>query len=314
MSKRLLITGGSGFLGRHLGRRLRDEYEIVLGSRNHKLNLAAERFSGCPSVPLDVSSLESVRDAFAQVQPNVVIHAAATKFVDLSERAPMECLDVNVTGSKNVARAAVDSKVESVIGISTDKAAPPVTNTYALSKALMERVFCAMNGKTQTKFACTRCGNIAWSTGSVLTQWEEMQRGGGVIRTTGPEMFRFFVTIEEAVDLTCVALNELDQLQGKVLTRAMKSVQIKDLLELWTELRGGTWETADRRVGDSVHEDLIGDAEAEFTRQGEFGGSAHFVVSFNERPAHALQTGISSATAPRLDREELTCLLEAAGE
>ena len=132
MSK-ILITGGTGYLGKRLGLALRQKHSVVLGARNNKQNLFAERFTGCQVIPLDVSSVESVRDAVVAVRPDVILHAAATKFVDLAEREPMECVDVNVVGSQNVARVAVDRGVGTVIGISTDKAAPPVRNTYGLS-------------------------------------------------------------------------------------------------------------------------------------------------------------------------------------
>src|SRR5262249_12830766 len=180
--------------GKRLGLALRDRSRVVLAGRNNKQNMLAQRFSGCEVLPLDVANIESVRDVVTEVKPQLVIHAAATKFVDLAERQPMECVDVNVTGSQNVARVAVEKNVETVDGISTDKASPPIRNTYGLSKALMERLFCSMNGKTETRFACVRYGNVAWSTGSVLPIWKKMHEETGVIGTTGPEMRRFFFT------------------------------------------------------------------------------------------------------------------------
>jgi FlaA1/EpsC-like NDP-sugar epimerase len=95
----------------------------------------------------------------------------------------MEAIDINVIGSQHVARVAMELGVETVIGISTDKASPPVRNTYALTKALMERMFCSLNGKTATKFVCVRFGNLAWSTGSVLPIWKRMIDQSGVIGT-----------------------------------------------------------------------------------------------------------------------------------
>src|SRR5262249_36022839 len=162
-------------------------------------------------LPMDVTNIEAVRDVFVEVKPDIVIHAAATKFVDLAERQPMECVDVNVRGSQNVARGAVEKGARSVIGISTDKASPPVRNTYGLSKALMERMFCSMNGKTDTLFTCVRYGNVAWSTGSVLPIWKRMHDETGVIGTTGPEMRRFFFTVEEAVRLVLTALQNIEE-------------------------------------------------------------------------------------------------------
>ena len=145
MKNTVLITGGTGFLGKRLAIALRETHHVILGARNNKLNQAAAAFTGCEVVPLDVARPESIRDALVAAKPHTIIHAAATKFVDLAEKQPLECIDVNVTGSVNLARAALDYGVASVIGISTDKAAPPVRNTYGLSKALMERAFCSLD-------------------------------------------------------------------------------------------------------------------------------------------------------------------------
>ena len=119
---------------------LNGQYDITLTGRNNKQNLFAEKFTGCRVLPMDVANIEAVRDTFSEVRPNVVIHAAATKFVDLAERQPMECVDVNVTGSQNVARVSVEKAVEIVIGISTDKATPPVRNIYGLRHLYMKQM------------------------------------------------------------------------------------------------------------------------------------------------------------------------------
>ena len=111
MQSTILITGGTGFLGKRLGQALNTRYRVVLGARNNKQNMVARDFTGCDVMPLDVTNIESVRDAVAEVKPQIVIHAAATKFVDLADRQPIECVDVNVTGSQNVARVAVERGV-----------------------------------------------------------------------------------------------------------------------------------------------------------------------------------------------------------
>lgn len=307
---RYLITGGTGFLGRRLALALRSEHAVVLGGRNNKLNLLAERVTGCPAVPLDVTSIESVRDAVVAVRPDAIIHAAATKFVDRAERQPLECVDVNVVGSENVARVARDRAVPIVIGISTDKAAPPVRNTYGLSKAIMERLFCALDDPGGTRFACVRYGNVAWSTGSVLPIWKEMHERTGVIGTTGPDMRRFFFTVDEAVALVLTSLQLITDVGGGVLGRTMRSAQIRDILETWIARKGGRWERIEGRPGERDDEYLIGEQELPFTRAFDHAGVRHFLIRFNERAPTPLTEVLTSANAERLSAEQIVALIE----
>ena len=307
--KRMLITGGSGFLGRHLAKALRNTFDIVLCGRNNKQNALAAHETGCVVLPADVARIETLHDVLAEVHPDVIVHAAATKFVDLAERQPLECIDINVLGSENVARAAIDHDVPSVIGISTDKAAPPIRNTYGLSKALMERLFCALNEKSSTKFACVRYGNVAWSTGSVLPVWKQMHDEHGLIGSTGPDMRRFFFTADEAVQLVATAVREIELIQGKVLARYMKAARIRDLLDVWTQEKGGRWEQIDGRPGERSDEILIGDIELPFTQTLTLNDSQHYLISFNERVAEPVRHGLSSATTERLSRAEMLVLI-----
>jgi FlaA1/EpsC-like NDP-sugar epimerase len=305
MKETLLITGGTGFLGKRLGLALKDQYNVVLAGRNNKQNILASGFTGCTVLPMDVANIESVRDVFVETRPQIVIHAAATKFVDLAERQPMECVDVNVIGSQNVARIAVDRKAQAVIGISTDKAAPPVRNTYGLSKALMERMFCSMNGKTETKFACVRYGNVAWSTGSVLPIWKNMHETSGVIGTTGPEMRRFFFTVDEAVKLVVTALYNIGELQGKVLSRQMKAAQIRDVLDVWIKHKGGSWKQIEGRPGERTDECLIGELELPYTTETFFDDVKHYIISFNEKAERPAPAILTSANTERLSEQEI---------
>ncbi len=307
--KTILITGGTGFLGRNLALKLKNEYKVILTGRNNKQNLFAAKYTGCQVAPLDISSIESVRDVFVEFKPDIVIHAAATKFVDLAEKYPMECVDVNVVGSQNVARVAVEREIPVVIGISTDKAAPPVRNIYGMSKSIMERIFCAMDGKTNTKFTAVRYGNVAWSTGSVLTIWKKMHEETGVIGTTGPEMRRFFFSVDEAAQLVITAMDNIDLVKGKVLSRYMKAAQIQDILQTWIEERGGKWEKIEGRPGERDDEFLIGDLELAYTEELEFNGIKHYLISFNDKVKNPVEFGLSSANTDKLTREEILSII-----
>lgn len=310
MKKTILISGGTGFLGRHLAIALKKDYNVVLTARNNKQNLMAQESTNCKSIPMDVTNIESIRDAFNEVKPQIVIHAAATKFVDLAEKQPMECIDVNVLGSQNMARVCIEKKVESVIGISTDKAAPPVRNTYGLSKALMERLFCSMNDKSDTKFTCVRYGNVAWSTGSVLCIWKKMLETQGKIGTTGPEMRRFFFSVDEAVKLVITAMDHIDELQGKILSREMKAAQILDIIKVWTREKAGTYEVIEGRPGERNDEYLIGETELAYTCSKNFDKVKHYIISFNEKVQEPLSETVSSANAERLSDLEILKIIE----
>jgi UDP-glucose 4-epimerase len=157
---RVLITGGAGFLGRSVALALRDDHEVWLSSRDHEANAAAQRATDCRAVPLDVTRPESLDDVLDEARPDIVVHAAAAKHVGFSEQQPMECVDINVHGAQNVARAAVARGLAGVIAVSTDKAAPPVNSLYGLSKAIGERMFSAMDAKSETR-SC-RSGSETW--------------------------------------------------------------------------------------------------------------------------------------------------------
>ena len=135
LKKTILITGGAGFLGKNLALKLGKNYKVVLGSRNNFFAQQASIETNCEITPLDVVNIESVRDSINKYKPEIVIHAAATKYVDLAEKNPNECIDINILGSQNVARVSIENNVKIVIGISTDKASPPFNNIYGLSKS-----------------------------------------------------------------------------------------------------------------------------------------------------------------------------------
>jgi UDP-N-acetylglucosamine 4,6-dehydratase/5-epimerase len=312
----ILVTGGTGFLGRQLGINLRDRYNVILTGRNNGQNAAAGHSTGCHVMPLDVANIESVRDVLSEARPKIVIHAAATKYVDLSEKYPMECLDVNVLGSQNIARVAVEKGVQTVIGMSTDKSAPPVANTYGLTKALMERLFCAMSGKTETKFACVRHGNIAWSTGSFLPIWKRMHEESGLIGSTGPDMTRYLSTVDEAVELVTTALDNIQDVEGAVLSREMKAVKIRNVLETWIKHKGGRWEQIDGRPGERPHEYLMGEPELAYTKKVTYNNVSHYLTRFDRLAEEPLTELRCSETAQHLSEGEMLEIIDSppAGE
>jgi UDP-N-acetylglucosamine 4,6-dehydratase/5-epimerase len=309
MKKNLLITGGSGYLGINLALSLKKKYNVFIGSRNQKRNFDASLKTNCEAIPLDVTNINSIRDAVIYSKPEVVIHAAATKFVDISEKFPFECSDVNILGSTNLARVAIERNVKTVIGISTDKATQPIKNFYGFSKAAMEKLFLNANN-SKTNFLCVRYGNVAWSTGSVLPIWKEMFRKDKKILTTGPYMRRFFFTIDDAVDLVLHALDKSKNFNGKILCADMKSCKLIEIIKVWNQKYGGTFEIIKGRKGDRLDEYLIGQNELEFTTKIYKNKKIYYLIDFEKKSLKPLKKIVSSENAQKLNSKEISKLIE----
>ena len=309
MKKNLLITGGNGFLGINLAMKLKNQYNVFLASRNQKRNHEATQKTLCESIPLDVSNINSVRDAFAYVEPEIVIHGAATKFVDISEKFPFECSDINILGSSNLARVAIEKNIKTVIGISTDKATHPIKNFYGFSKATMEKLFLTSNNTSKTNFLCLRYGNVVWSTGSVFPIWKKMFEKNKTILTTGPYMRRFFFTIEEAVNLMKFALKNSNKLSGKILTTEMKSSLMIDILKVWIKKYGGKYKIVKTRKGDRADESLVSSNEIDYTYKIKSNNNIHFVIDLNKKAENPLKKIISSNNSKKLNELDISKLI-----
>ncbi len=308
--KKILITGGTGYLGRNLAIFYKKKFKVFLGARNNKQNFLVKNLTNCEVVPLDVSNIESVNDCLNYTKPDIVIHAAATKFVDLSEKFPFECIDINILGSTNVVRACINKKVPTVIGVSTDKASPPIKNIYGLSKSCMERLFSSIKSYSKTKFICVRYGNVTWSTGSVLPIWKQMFNKDNTILTTGPNMRRFFFSVDEAVSLIDQALKLKDKLNGKILSTEMKSAKMIDILKVWIKKFGGIYKIIQSRKGDRLDEYLIGEDELKHAQEMKIKNKKYFIIDFNEISKKPLKKIISSLNAKRLSQSEIEKIIQ----
>ena len=308
--QRILITGGSGFLGRELALKLKNKYEVILAARNNGLNKEAEEVTGCKSIPMDVSNMHSVSDGFNRSKPHLVIHAGATKYVNISEEQPLETIDVNVLGSQNIARASIAQGIETVIGISTDKAAPPAPNIYGNSKALMERMFCSLDHSHDTNFSCVRFGNIAWSTGSVFPIWKRMMEEHGKIESTGPNMKRFFFSVSDAAELVIRNIDNIELTKGKILSMKMKASKISDLLEVWKKLYGTSWNDIGRRLGETDHESMIGSTELKFTSEILLEGLPHFLTSTRDAVNNPITETFTTKHSDIHSEEEMIRLIQ----
>jgi len=310
MKKKILITGGTGFLGINLAKKFSKKYTVILSGRNNKLNYIAKNKTKCEVIPLDVSNINSIRDAINYAKPDIIIHAAATKFVDLSEKFPFETIDSNVLGSSNIARVSIDKKIKTVIGISTDKASPPVKNIYGLSKSIMERLFLSSSNQSNTQFSCVRYGNVAWSTGSVLPIWKRMFDKNKTILTTGPYMRRFFFLVSDAVTLVDTALENIKFLNGKILSREMKSAQMIDIIKTWINIYGGKYSIIGSRSGDRQDEYLIGEEELKYTIEKKINNIKHYIIDFSKTDKNSIKQIISSSTAEKLSNLDISKILK----
>ena len=255
--KKILITGGTGFLGKNLSYKLKKNYKIFVCSRNLDNGINIRRNLNVEFIPLNISKYSDVDEVLFNVKPDVVIHAAASKFVDLSEKFVSETVDTNILGSKNVILCSRKYKCKKFIVISSDKASPPFTNLYGISKATMEQILISINSDKKQDLNIVRFGNLAWSTGSVLNQWNEMRKQKKIIKTTGPEMTRFFYSINNAVKLIENLLNNNKRFNNKVIIPEMKSLWIRDMLVEFCTQNKVKWKKIEKRKMDKPYETLI---------------------------------------------------------
>lgn len=244
-NKTLLITGGTGSFGNAvLNRFLKTDIgEIRIFSRDEKKqdDMRHEFQAKMPEVSDkikffigDVRDIASVKNAMHGV--DYIFHAAALKQVPSCEFFPLEAVKTNVIGTDNVLTAAIEAGVKSVICLSTDKAAYPV-NAMGTSKAMMEKVIVAKSrtvSPEKTKICCTRYGNVMCSRGSVIPLWIEQIKEGKPITVTEPEMTRFIMSLDEAVDLVIFAFES--GVSGDILVQKAPACTIEVLAKAVAEL------------------------------------------------------------------------------
>ncbi|RJX37131.1 NAD-dependent epimerase/dehydratase family protein [Paenibacillus pinisoli] len=265
--KTLLITGGTGSFGNVVLERFlnTDIKEIRIFSRDEKKqddmrtlykNNKIKFFIG------DVRDISSVNTAMTDV--DYVFHAAALKQVPSCEFFPLEAVKTNVLGTDNVLTAAIQAGVKKVICLSTDKAAYPV-NAMGISKAMMEKTFIAksrMVSPDKTLICGTRYGNVMASRGSVIPLFIEQIKAGKPITITDPNMTRFIMSLEEAVELVLYAFHHASN--GDIMVQKSPSSYIGDLAQALKELFGADnkIEVIGTRHGEKVYEVLLTKEEA----------------------------------------------------
>lgn len=269
--KTLMITGGTGSFGNAVLNRFlqTDIGEIRIFSRDEKKqdDMRHEFQAKMPEVAEkikfyigDVRDLQSCKNAMHGV--DYIFHAAALKQVPSCEFFPMEAVKTNIIGTDNVLTAAIEEGVEAVICLSTDKAAYPI-NSMGKSKSLEESVAIAKSRYSgKTKICCTRYGNVMCSRGSVIPLWIDQIKAGNPITVTEPNMTRFIMSLEEAVDLVLYAFEHGEN--GDLLIMKAPACKIGLQAEAVCEMFGGN--PNDIRVigirhGEKMYETLLTNEE-----------------------------------------------------
>ena len=331
--KQVVVTGGTGSLGKVLVRRLlsgelgqpnsivvfsRDEakqHEMRLQYKNRRVSTDEIVYHNFQELLEFV--IGDVRDyhAVASVLRNadVVFNAAALKQVPTCEYFPFEAVKTNIGGAENISRAIREHNlpVDTVVGVSTDKAAKPV-NVMGMTKALQERVFITANLTCpRTRFICVRYGNVLASRGSVIPLFHEQIRCGGPVTVTTEDMTRFLLSLEAAVDTIFAALRGAKR--GETYIPRVRSARMTDLARALIGDRPIEIKITGIRPGEKVHEIMISEEERYRTvDRGKYYAIQPILPelrSVDDRPAN-LQGEYSSADE-LMEYDELCALLEA---
>lgn len=261
--KEILLLGGTGSLGKALLKKIQNEQLHVKGVRilsrdEYKQWLMKKDFgdNGVSYLIGDVRDKERLRRAFAGV--DVVINCAAMKHVGACELNPIEAVQTNIDGAKNIIEAALDCNVKRVLHVSTDKAVYPV-NLYGATKAVAEKLFLDSTvykgGNYNTIFSCVRYGNVFGSRGSLVERILKITSGedGGPIPLTDERMTRFFITLDSVTDFILERVASMES--GKIYVPEMSGIKIKRLIEI---LAPGT-KTYDigMQQGEKLHECIV---------------------------------------------------------
>ena len=268
--KTILITGGTGSLGKALIKRLKQyDCKIIVYSRDEgKQALSFGNDSSIIRVIGDVRDYKKLDVTMKRHKPDYVIHTGALKRIDDMEFYPDECVKTNIKGSENVAIASEQNGIKKCILISTDKACQPI-NVYGSSKFIAERIFTNYDyNSNSTIFASVRYGNVIASRGSFIPLWMDLLSNGEKIKVTSMECTRFLFTLSDAVD---TVLNSLYFAQGgEVFIPKINSFKMESVIEAIrkiSELDEINYDVIGMRPGEKFHEDMLCKTEVEFTMQ-----------------------------------------------
>ncbi len=269
--KIILVSGGCGSIGSVLVEKLLKDHSPkqvrVLDNNETGLFEAMRQYGDNKKVRFLLGDVrDKDRVAWAMKNAEVVFHAAALKHVALNEYSPFESVKTNVLGTQNMLEAALNNQVKTFVNISTDKAANP-TSTMGASKLLAERLTVGANyfkGSGQTVFTSVRFGNVLNSSGSVLPIWLDQLKKSQPLTITDKNMIRYFMTIEQAVDLIFKAA--IMAQGGEIFILKMPALKIIDLAEVLLEKFGQPkteLKFIGKRPGEKLYEKIVTRTEAQ---------------------------------------------------
>lgn len=260
-NKTLLITGGTGSFGNAVLRRFLDSNlrEIRIFSRDEKKQDDMRKKYASPKLKFYIGDVRDYHSVLNAVRgADFIYHAAALKQVPSCEFHPMEAVKTNVLGTENVLEAAINSGVERVVCLSTDKAVYPI-NAMGISKAMMEKVAVAKSRASRNTTICaTRYGNVMASRGSVIPLFAGQIRAGQPISITDPKMTRFMMTLDDAVDLVLYAFEHGNP--GDIFVQKAPAASIETLARALTgliEVPGHPINVIGTRHGEKLYEVLL---------------------------------------------------------
>ena len=261
-NKAILITGGTGSLGKALTRRIYKEFpqvkRLVIYSRDEQKQFQMAQLYNNKDYPSIRFFIGDVRDRERLVRAmngiDYVIHAAAMKHVHLAEYNPSECIKTNVGGAENVIHACLQTNVQRVVALSTDKACAPI-NLYGATKLTSDKLFVAANnikGTKSIRFSVVRYGNVMGSNGSVIPFFLE-KRKSGFLPITDPSMTRFNISLDGGVDMVFHALSTA--WGGEIFIPKIPSYKIPDVA---TAIAPNIeHKVIGIRPGEKIHEEMI---------------------------------------------------------
>ena len=267
-NKTILITGGTGSLGKALIKRLKQANKIIVYSRDE--GKQALIFGDNPKIIRvigDIRDYDKLNVTLQRHKVDYIIHTAALKRIDDMEIHPDECVKTNINGSENVARAALENNIKKCILVSTDKACQPV-NVYGSSKFIAERIFTNYDyNSNSTIFASVRYGNVIASRGSFVPLFMDWIKNKQIIKVTSEEMTRFLFTLDDAVDAVLGALKNAKG--GEVFVPQINSYTLPTCIKALEKITNETSSTTiiGLRPGEKLHEDMLAETELPFTYQ-----------------------------------------------